>query len=333
LHWGSWLALGLALQGCKTQEPGRPAAIAFMPSTLDLGVLVQNERVHGTVELRNLGRSPLHVRFGASGARCGWQGGPDTIAARTTLTIAVDCQSDLLGPLKEALTVLDASQGDVLATLPIVGRVDPVIGFDTAFVDLRPGFGQTTSAEIRLVGKRAGQATARVTSTGGDLVTAVPMSPDGGLVRGFRVSCNGNRVGMHAGSLAVDTGIAEHPTLSLSWGCRVPATLDVEPANPIFNLRASGDRATTLAVTSSRSGFRVKSARVIAGPFRASLERPNPDGSTPITIRVANDQIPDEARAATGRLLIESNDEREPLKEVPLFGFGKVNKAERPAAD
>jgi hypothetical protein len=136
---------------------------------------------------------------------------------------------------------------------------------------------------------------------------------------------------MHAGSLVVETGIAEQPTLTLSWGCRVPATLDVEPANPYFNLRASGDRATTIVVRSSRSGFLVKSARVLDGPFRATLERPNPDGSTPITLRVRNDQIPDEARSATGRLLIESNDEREPRKEVPILGLGKVNKVEKPA--
>jgi hypothetical protein len=328
-----WLLLGLALQGCKKQgEPVRKRAVDFAPSKLDLGVLIQDERVRGTVELRNLGPSPVSLRSGTSSARCRWQGGPDTIAARTTMPISVDCQSDLLGPLNEELTVLDAKQGDALATLQIVARVEPIIGFDTAFVDLRPEFGQTTSMDVRLIGKRATQAAAKVISVGGDVVTAAALSPDGGSVQGFRLSCKGNRVGMYAGSMVVETGIAEQSTLTLSWGCRVPATLDVEPANPYFNLRASGERATTIVVRGSQSGFRVKSARVMEGPFRATLERPKPDGSTPITIRVKYDQIPDEARAAKGRLLIESNDEREPLREVPLLGFGKVNKEERPAS-
>jgi hypothetical protein len=59
------------------------------------------------------------------------------------------------------------------------------------------------------------------------------------------------------------------------------------------------------------------------------LGRPGPDGSTPVTVRVNNGEIPNEARAVTGRLLIESSDEREPRKEVPLFGFGRVNKVNR----
>lgn len=58
----------------------------------------------------------------------------------------------------------------------------------------------------------------------------------------------------------------------------------------------------------------------------ATLGKANLDGSIPITIRVKNHEIADEARAATGKLLIQSNDAREPHKEVPLFGFGKINK-------
>ena len=211
----------------------------------------------------------------------------------------------------------------------IVGRVEPVIGFDTAFVDLRPEFGQTTSVDVHLIGKRAAQAVPTVTDTGGDIVTVAPLAGDGARVQGFRVLCKGRPVGMHAGSLVVNTGIAEQPTLTLSWGCRIPATLEVEPSNPYFNLRVSGDRATAILVRSRQPGFAVKSARIVEGPFRATLEKPNPDGSTSIVIRVKNDEIPDDARAATGRLLIESNDKREPRKEVPLLGFGKVNKGER----
>lgn len=224
--------------------------------------------------------------------------------------------------------VLDAVQGIPLATLQIAGWIEPMLGFDTPFVDLRPDFGQTTAVDVHLIGRLSAAAAPKVSSTGGDVVSAAALTADGGQVRGFRLSCKGDRVGMHAGSLLVDTGVAIQPTLTLSWGCRVPATLEVDPANPYFNLRASGDRALQIVVRSTQPGFRVKSARVVEGPFRATLEKPNPDGSTTITVRVQNEEIADEARAATGRLLIDSNDEREPRKEVPLFGFGKVNKAE-----
>ncbi|MBN2576091.1 MAG: hypothetical protein JXP73_16130 [Deltaproteobacteria bacterium] len=321
------LALGLLLQACTSPaRPGGKRAVEIVPPRLDLGVLTQNESAGGTVELRNLGGSPVRLGAGASSARCRWQGLPEKLAPGATARLAVLCQSDLLGPLREGLMVLDASRGDGLAALSIVGRVEPIIGFDTAFVDLRPDFGQVRSADVRLIGKHASRALPKVTTTGGDVVRVCPLTASAGGTPGLRVSCRGDRVGMHAGSLVVATGLAEQPTLTLSWGCRVPATLEVEPATPYFNLREGGDHATTVVVRSSQPGFSVRSVRIIEGPFSATLEKPNPDGSIPITIRVKKHAIPDDARTASGKLLIHSNDAREPRKEVPLFGFGKVNK-------
>lgn len=330
---GLWLAAAIAAGGCRSQDkPARRSALDFAPPRLDLGVLVENEPVRANVDLHNPGAWEVPVRQVSSSARCQWQGIPATIAPRTTAHLSVACQSDLLGPFAESLSVLDAAQGGALATLQIDGKVEPLIGFDTAHVDLRPEFGQTVSADAQLIGKHASTASPRVTSTGGELVTAAAIPSDGGHRQGLRVSCQGRRVGMHAGSMVVDTGVPARPKLTLSWGCRVPATLEVEPSTPYFNLRASGDRAMQIRVRSSQPGFLVKAARVVEGPFRATLQKPVPDGSTPITIRMQNDAIPDEARAASGRLLIESNDQREPRKEVPLFGFGKVNKVAVPAA-
>ncbi|MBN1609051.1 MAG: hypothetical protein JW940_20655 [Polyangiaceae bacterium] len=329
-----WLALGLAVLGCRAQgNPALKRGLELVPCHLDLGVLTQNATARADVQLHNPGASAVRLASGASTTRCRWKVLPDAIAARTTIPLAVACQSDLLGRIEEELTILDATRADVVAALRVVGSVEPIIGFDTSFVDLRPEFGQTTSADVHLVGKRALEAAPTVITTGGDVVRVARLAPAAGRIGGFRLSCRGDRVGMHAGSMVVDTGIADKPQLTLSWGCRVPATLAIEPSNPYFNLRVSGDRPTTIVVRSSQSGFRVGSARIIEGPFRATLGRPGPDGSTPVTVRVNNDEIPDEARAVTGRLLIESSDEREPRKEVPLFGFGKVNKADRPASN
>jgi hypothetical protein len=326
-----WFGVGLAACGCKQQDKlAGKSALDFLPPKLSLGSVEQNRPARANVDLRNSSVSEVHLRAEAFSARCRWQGLPDAIPPRTTAHLSVACQSDLLGPLAESLTVLDARQGGPLAALQIEGRIEPALGFDTAYVDLRPAFGGTASADVHLIGRHAAVASPRVTSMGGDVVTAMAITGDGGPVQGFRLSCDGHRVGMHAGSMLVDTGLSDLPTLALSWGCRVPATLEVEPTNPYFNLRASGDRAMKIVVRSSQPGFVVRSARVLEGPFRATLEAPTPGGSTPITIRVRNEGIPDEARAATGRLLIESNDEREPRKEVPLFGFGKVNKVTAP---
>jgi hypothetical protein len=328
------IALGLVGPGCRDRVgPAREHALAITPAMLDLGLLTQNETMHATVELSNAGATAVGLRAPAPTTRCRWDALPHAIAARTTIPLAVACQSDLLGRLEEELTILDSMRSDAVATLRIAGRVEPIIGFDTAFVDLRPEFGRTTSVDVHLVGKQVAQAAPVVASTGGEVVTVAALSLETGRTRGFRVSCKGQHVGMHAGSLLVDTGIPAQPQLVLSWGCRVPATLEVEPTNPYFNLHISGDRATTIVVRSRQPGFKVQAAQVIEGPFRADVEKKKPDGSTPITIRVKNSEIPDESRSASGTLLIESNDEREPHKEVPLFGFGRVNKVDQPRAN
>lgn len=323
-----WLALALALapQACTSQRaPVRQPALELAPARLDLGTLTQNQPARATVQLRNLGPF-VRPSLAASSARCRGQGLPESLAPGQTATLTVICQSDLLGPLQEQLVLLD---GDVLATLAIAGKVEPLLGFDTTFVDLRPDFDQTQSADVHLTGARAAQARPKLTTSGGDMVTVTPLPAVAGAVPGFRIACRGHKVGMHAGSLVVATGLPEPPTLTLSWGCRVPATLQVEPSNPYFNLHVSGERATTITVSSTHPGFAVRSAKVSEGPFTAIVEKPNPDGRIPITIRVKNHELPDDARSATGKLLIQSNDPREPSKEVSLFGFGRINKVPR----
>jgi len=331
---GVGLALALAAQGCKQRVgPAQEHTFTFVPSKLELGAMTQNEPARANVELRHRGMAPVRIHAAALSARCRWDGVPQSIAPGASIALSVTCQSDLLGPLKESLPLLYTTKGDAAIALEIVGTVEPIIGFDKAFVDMRPEFGQTESETVHLVGRRAAQSAPVTKTTGGDMLTVSALAAEIGNARGFRLSCKGDRVGMHAGSLVVATGIAELPSLALSWGCRVLATLEVEPSNPYFNLRVSGDRAMTIIAKSSQPGFFVKSAQIVEGPFHARLEKAKPDGTYPITVRVNNAAIHDQARAATGKLLILSNDLREPRKEVPLFGFGNVNKVERPKAN
>jgi len=46
---------------------------------------------------------------------------------------------------------------------------------------------------------------------------------------------------------------------------------------------------------------------------------------------VLEDRVADDSRASQGKVLILSNDRTEPQKEIPLFGFGKLNGAKRKA--
>jgi hypothetical protein len=74
----------------------------------------------------------------------------------------------------------------------------------------------------------------------------------------------------------------------------------------------------------------VQSVRITEGPFAAKFEHAEDDNTYRIDVTVLKDRILDEARAATGTLIIVSNDRTEPRKEVPLFGTGRVNKVTAP---
>jgi len=212
--WSRWaLVLGVLAHGCARPVPARKPQVAVLPSRLDLGVLTQDESAQGTVELSSLGASVARLGTVASSARCRWLALPGELAPGARVRLSVLCQSDLLGPLEEQLTLLDASRGEGLAALSIVGRVEPIVGFATAFVDLRPAWGQVESRDVPLVGKRAREVRPKVTTTGGDIVSATPVAAAAGGMPGLRISCRADRVGMHAGSLVMATGIAEHPKL------------------------------------------------------------------------------------------------------------------------
>jgi hypothetical protein len=320
-------ALALLGLGCvQSRGTKTKSTLAIVPTSVDLAAVTVNQRASATVELRNVGADVAGIRATASSTRCQWQGLPGALVAGEVIKVSVTCQSDLLGPLREQLSLLGAGQSEVLVTLTVVGRIEPIVGFDTTFVDLRPAFGTEQSVEVHVIGERARQVAPKVVSEGGKVVLVTVVAGDGDQPPSLRVTCQGDTVGMHAGNLVLDTGLPEQPTLSLSWGCRVAGTLTVDPATPYFNLRTGGEPAATLVVRSTQPGFMVKSVRVTEGPFSATRAKPNPDGSFSIVIRVKPGELPDDARSASGKLMIQSNDAREPHKEVPLFGFGKINK-------
>jgi hypothetical protein len=85
-------------------------------------------------------------------------------------------------------------------------------------------------------------------------------------------------------------------------------------------------------VKSSQPKFEVQSVRVLEGPFAARFEHAEDDNTYSVDVTVLGDRIDDEARAATGTLLIVSNDRTEPRREVPLFASGRINKAPAPSS-
>jgi hypothetical protein len=63
------------------------------------------------------------------------------------------------------------------------------------------------------------------------------------------------------------------------------------------------------------------------------VEGPLSDNVFHVVVRVLEHRVADESRGSLGKVLVLSNDRTEPEKEIPLFGFGKLNsvKEEEPA--
>ena len=137
--------------------------------------------------------------------------------------------------------------------------------------------------------------------------------------------------GTHVGNLVFETGLEAPPRLLLPYSCRVRGTLQVEPTNPYFNLRVSGPKRVRLLVRSTEPGFRVDTAEIVQGPFatrilaRGVAEEALPSDAVAIEISVREQELSSATRGYHGLLRIHSTDRSEPVKEVSLFAFGKLN--------
>ncbi|HEY5960892.1 MAG TPA: hypothetical protein VIV60_30260 [Polyangiaceae bacterium] len=305
-------------------------ALSLSLSRLEIGTLLPNQPVERTLELSNTSVRSVRFRESSTSSRCQWVQPLTELPLGAKVPRTVRCQSDLQGSLKEQLTLTDERPNVPPTVLEITATVVPLVAFEPSFVDLRPEFGQTVHADITVIGTKVKDAKLNLEPTSSSVVSVTALPVKNGVPPRFRLTCRADRVGMHAGSVVAHTGLPEPADISVSWGCRVPGTLEVYPSNPYFNLKVSGEKAVTIEVRSRQPGFEIRSVRIKEGPFTASAKPRNPDGSYSVEISVVNHEIPDEARSASGMLVIESNDLREPHKEVPLFGFGQINKVQHP---
>jgi hypothetical protein len=151
------------------------------------------------------------------------------------------------------------------------------------------------------------------------------LSSQSGSIQGFRIRCKGKKAGTHSGNLVISTGLAQLKEIAMPYACKVAGTLEVSPTNPYFNLKISGPKVVSIEVRSTQPGFEVRGARVTEGPFRASVEGRISDNAFRVQVKVLEDRLTDGNRGSLGKLVILSNDRTEPEKEIPLFGFGKLN--------
>jgi hypothetical protein len=337
-----WQALALSItlgaSACRAREPvagvsSPPAAprIKLDAFKVDMGPGIQDEAMRKTVLVHNEGTAALEIGAISSSRFCSASIEPQIIERAKTGQLAVTCRSDLYGPMREGIDIHSNDPKLPMVTLQLVAEVTPLLAFDAPSVELKMPFGEERSRDVRLVGVLIEKT--RIQSKGPAVpdVDVVPSSSQPDKVRSYRIHCRGRKAGIHSGNIIISTGLARPMEIAMPFACNVTGTLEVSPTNPYFNLKVSGAEAVRIKVRSSQPGFEVESVRITEGPFAARFEHAEDDNTYRVDVTVVKDRIKDEARSATGTLLIVSNDRTEPKKEVPLFGSGRVNKAAVPA--
>ena len=333
----SLLLIALCADACRARARGvigsapPPAPrIKLDPFKVDMGPGIQDEAMRKTVLIRNEGTLALEIGDITSSRFCSATTLTKVIEPANTGQLAVTCRSDLYGPMREEIAIHSNDPKLPMVTLRLVAEVTPLLAFDVPSVELKMPFGEERSQEVRLVGVLIEKARIRSKGPAVPDVDVIPSSSQPGKVRSFGIHCRGRQSGVHSGNIIITTGLERPKEIAVPFACNVVGTLEVSPTNPYFNLKISGAEAVRLKVRSSQPGFEVEAVRITEGPFAAKFEHAEDDNTYRIDVTVLKDRIEDEARSATGTLLIVSNDRTEPRKEVPLFGTGRVNKATAP---
>lgn len=219
-------------------------------------------------------------------------------------------------------------RGDQQKRAPQPTATTAAVAFDRDVLTLKLAFGTRASARMPLVGPRASATRLVPRAATHPAVKARVLSPDAVIAVDVTAAKEeaGLPVGMHVGNIIVETGLPETPTLTLPYSIRVTGTLDVSPTNPYFNLRDPAAHARTLVVRSTAAepaSLAVTEAKVIAGPFSATVEKAAP-GVFHVQVRLRAADVPADDRGVLGRLVIVSNDATEPSKEIPLAAFGRL---------
>ena len=275
----------------------------------EMGPIVMDEPARRSIIVSNAGALPLEIGTIEASRFCSASIDPKTIAPGANGQLEVTCRSDLYGPLREFLLAHSNDPLSERVPIELVGNVTPLFAFDAQVVNLEMPFGEERSQDVHLVGTLVAKAAARLKNSALAEDSSVTLLPDkAGSTRGFRIRCKGKKAGVH-------------------YVCKVAGTLEISPTNPYFNLKIPGPKVVSVEVRSSQPGFEVRGALVLEGPFAASVEGPLSDNSFRVQVKVLEERVTEENRGILGKVMVLSNDRTEPEKEIPLFGFGKLNAA------
>jgi hypothetical protein len=311
---GVLLAAGLAAAAA-------PPTIQVDKPVHDFGTVPEGEKIRHLFTVKNTGGSPLEIK--SVSATCGC-----TAAAPREKQIPpggsgqIEVTFDTRnrpGVNEKTVTVVSSDPRTPTLQLRIRAEVESMLGLEPAYTQLEAAVGEKRTVETWLRGKLAARARPRLTTVDPPAplrAEAIERQTPEGKQRGLRVVLESRQIAQGNARLMIATGLPQLPQVEHTVIWTVRGNIEA-PTHVHLNMGRPGGGERLIPVTSRRSDFRLKAARILQGPFTATVQEPSA-ASAQRSIKLVANLNGATATYATGKLLLESNDPLEPRKEVSL---------------
>ncbi|MFW5738944.1 MAG: DUF1573 domain-containing protein, partial [Myxococcota bacterium] len=231
-----------------------------------------------------------------------------------------------VGPNRKTVTIQSNDPDTPNAKLEIKAMIERLLALQPTIVRINTSHGEEKTVEAWLTGKLAKDAKLAVEEVTGDTGVKVKVAEkkEGDETKqGLRFTFKGTKVGRGNGTVKLKTGVEKVPELTVRFNTVVTGNLQLRPRALYFDNRSSHGKERVLRVTSKRDDFKLLSAKVLEGPYKAEITKP--DTGVGYEVRVTlnssedNKKTDDKTpRSLNGKLELVSNDPLEPKLEVPL---------------
>lgn len=326
------LAAGLiVVPACKSRSdttaatPAAPAGpkIGFAETEHDFGTASEGDSLKHVFVVKNEGSAPLLIDRVQTSCGC-------TAAVLKSKEIAPGGTGEIevtfdtkgrVGPNTKTITVLSNDPNASRSTLKISAMIERLVGFQPFALRANVAHGETVTSETWLTGKLADQAKLQLepVETPEEVKIELVETKEGEVTkRGLRMTLTGKKVGTGNGRIKINTGLEQVPSLFVPYSYAVAGNLQIRPRGLYFDINSTAGRERTMQVSSKRDGFKLTGVKVLSGPFKAEVLRP--DGGKPgyYQVRVTLTEEKPAGSTVSGSLELTSNDPLEPKVEIPL---------------
>lgn len=304
---------------------GSGARIELLEKEHDFGNVTEGDSLKHTFKVKNAGTAPLEITRVRTSCGCTAAVTKEkTVAPGQTTEIEVTFNTrGRMGPNRKTITIQTNDPENANAKVEIKAMIERLLAFEPTIVRLNASHGEEKSVEAWLTGKLAKDAKLEIGEVEGDSDVKVELAEkkEGEETkRGVKFTLKGTKVGRTNGTVKIKTGVEKVPELSLRFNTAVTGNVDVRPRALYFDDKTPQGKERVMRVTSKREDFKLTAAKVLEGPYKARISKPETGAGfdVHVTYEGKGDGTDKDPNASNGKLELVSNDPLEPKIEVPL---------------